>query len=418
MNTQIKCPECNHKFDVEHAISSELEKSIREELAAKNLKQKKELEAKEQNLQRKFKEIEKAKASQDQIINEKLAEEKKRLRSELEVEVKKANEESTADLLKKISDQADEMTKLKRDKISFEQQVQDLKKKEEEMDLEIKEKVLAESKRIQEETKKAEQQKHHLDLKQKDELVNTLKEQIIDLQRKAEQGSMQSQGEILELEVERLLVNLYPSDSVEEIKKGANGADCVLSVNNSFGKSAGKIAFETKRTKSFSSTWIEKLKSDMRIHRADIGVIVTEAMPDGMEGFGLVDGIWVCKFSEVEGLSRVLRHSILKVYEVQEANEGRGEKMQVLYSYLISEEFKQQMEAIVRGFVNMKSALETEKRSMKRIWKQREKELELIIDGATEMHGSIRAIAGNSVAPIQELELIQESDPIELGESE
>ena len=405
MTTKINCPECNHEFNVENALSTEIEKSLRAKMNAEAIQKNKEISDRENSLRKEKEKFISEKQAQETIINDRLEVEKRKIKELLEKEVKKENDDSINDLLKKISNQSDELSKIKREKISFEEQVNALKKKEEQLDIEIKQKVLIETKKVQEETKKSEQEKYHLDLKQKDELVNSMKEQISDLKRKAEQGSMQSQGEILELEVERLLESSYPLDSIEEIKKGANGADCVQNVTTNFGHVAGRIAFETKRTKSFSNSWIEKLKVDMRTHKADIGVIVTETMPNDMPKFGIKDGIWICKFSEVEGLSRVLRHSILKVAEVKEANEDRGEKMQVLYSYLISEEFKQQMEAIVRGFVNMKGALESEKRSMKRIWKQREKELELIIDGATEMHGSIRAIAGNSIAPIKELEL-------------
>lgn len=405
MSTKINCPECHHEFNVEHALSNELEKNIRQKINTEVAQRNKLIEVKEQNIELELKKIQNEKNSLNEIVNQKVEAEKLKFRNSVELEVKKENEESLKVLMDKLSNQADEIAKIRKEKISFEEQVQSLKKKEEQMELEIKEKVFAETKRIASETKKEEEEKYLLSIKEKDELVNTLKNQIADLKRKAEQGSMQSQGEILELEVERLLESSYPLDSIEEIKKGANGADCVQNVTSNFGHVAGRIAFETKRTKSFSNSWIEKLKVDMRTHKADIGVIVTETMPNDMPKFGIKDGIWICKFSEVEGLSRVLRHSILKVAEVKEANEDRGEKMQVLYSYLISEEFKQQMEAIVRGFVNMKGALESEKRSMKRIWKQREKELELIIDGATEMHGSIRAIAGNSIAPIKELEL-------------
>lgn len=405
MSTKINCPECHHEFNVEHALSKELEKNIRQKINAEVAQKNKLIEAKEQNIQLELKKIEDEKNSLNDLVKQKVEAEKIKFRNSVELEVKKENEESLKVLMDKLSTQADELAKIRKEKISFEEQVQSLKKKEEQMELEIKEKVLAETKRIASETKKEEEEKYLLSIKEKDELVNTLKNQIADLKRKAEQGSMQSQGEILELEVERLLNSIYPQDNIKEIKKGVNGADCVQTVINSLGQISGMIAYETKRTKSFSNTWIEKLRADMRTHRADIGVIVTEVMPDDMKQFGIKDGVWICKFSEVEGLSRVLRQMILKVSEVQEANEGREEKMQVLYSYLISEEFKQQMEAIVRGFVNMKNALESEKRSMKRIWKQREKELELIIDGATEMHGSIRAIAGNSIAPIKELEL-------------
>jgi hypothetical protein len=225
------------------------------------------------------------------------------------------------------------------------------------------------------------------------------------MKRKAEQGSMQSQGEILELEIERLLQDAFPLDEIEEIKKGANGADCIQIVKNQYGKKAGIIAFESKRTKSFSEQWIEKLKGDMRLHKAEEGVLVTEVMPKDMNSFGKKDGIWICSFEEVEALTHALRHTMLRIDEIKVSNEGRGEKMQVLYQYLTGSEFRQQMEAIVNGYVNMRNQIDTEKRSMKRQWKEREKQLDIIIDGATDMYGSIKGIAGNAIQSVAALEL-------------
>jgi len=86
--------------------------------------------------------------------------------------------------------------------------------------------------------------------------------------------------------------------------------------------------------------------------------------------------------------------------------------MQVLYDYLISNEFKQQMEAIVNGYVNMRNQIDTEKRSMKRQWKEREKQLDMIIDGATDMYGSIKGIAGNAIQNISALELEPENQTL------
>jgi hypothetical protein len=413
MSIKITCPECNHEFNAESAMAHDLEHQIKSDLQKEYSNKLIGLKNREDEISNQKEAIEKLKQDQDKIVKEEISKQKKRLKTEIEAEVKKESESGVKDLLEKISKQSDQMSELRKTNLTFQQQVMDLKKREEDLALEIQQKVLDKTNKIKEETQKEEQEKHMLDLRQRDELVNTLKDKIEDMKRKADQGSMQSQGEILELEVERILSTLYPLDRIEEIKKGTNGADCLQHVVGQNGQVAGIVAFETKRTKSFSDKWIEKLKGDMRNHKADIGVIVTETMPEGMKTFGINDGVWICSFKEVEGLSRVLRQTIIKVAHVQIANEGKGEKMEVLYKFLTSEEFKQQMEAIVRGFTNMKGALESEKRSMKRIWKQREKELEMIIDGASEMYGSIRGIAGNSISQIKELELDGQLDTLD-----
>ena len=198
--------------------------------------------------------------------------------------------------------------------------------------------------------------------------------------------------------------NTFPYDTINEVPKGTSGADCIQEVVNSHLKVVGAIAYETKRTKTFSNGWIDKLKTDMRSHKAQIGIIVTETMPKDMDVFGERDGVWICKFSEIEALSKVLRHGLLQVSQMQIASENSDEKMKLLYDYLISSDFKQQMDAVVNGYTNMKSGIDKERKAMKKIWSQREKELELVIDGAIGMYGSIKAIAGSSVGKIEGLE--------------
>ena len=217
---------------------------------------------------------------------------------------------------------------------------------------------------------------------------------IDEMKRKAEQGSMQLQGEILELALEGLLKETFPFDLIEEVGKGVRGADCIQTVRNNFGQPCGKIIYESKRTKDFSNDWIEKLKADMRAQNADIAVIVTQAMPKDMEQFGEKNGIWICTYQEVRALAHVLRNSILKVFAVTKSQENKGDKMQLLYDYLTSNEFSEQWKAIREGFLSMKHSIDTERNAMEKLWKAREKQLEKILLNASHISGSIEGIAG------------------------
>jgi len=176
-------------------------------------------------------------------------------------------------------------------------------------------------------------------------------------------------------------------------------------VNTYTAQNCGKIYYESKRTKEFQANWVEKFKGDMREKGADIGLLVTEAMPAGMERMGILDGVWICTYEEFKGLSLVLRESVIKLNEAVSSQENKGDKMHLLYDFLTSTTFKMQVEAIVEGFSGMKNSLETEKRSMQRIWKEREKQIDKVIENTIDMYGSIRGIAGNSVQRIDALEL-------------
>lgn len=404
MISQITCPECNHQFDVENAISHDIEHRIKKEYLEKLEGLKSSFTEKEKALIEEKERLEQLEANQKLEI-EKLAKQKtKEQLKTFKLQLQEENKSSLDKLTETLKSQKEELLNARKEKLAFQEKIDDLKEREEQLELEVKEKMILERNKIKEDVQKAEQQKHYLELKQRDELVNNLKTQLDTMKRQAEQGSMQSQGEILELEIERLLVSAFPLDDIVEVKKGANGADCMQIVKNQNGKQAGIIAFESKRAKAFSELWVEKLKGDMRVHKADEGIIVTEVLPKDMTSFGKRNGIWICRFEEVEALTQAIRYALLKVNDIVVSNEGKGEKMHILYNFLTSTEFKQQMEAIVNGYAAMRNQIDTEKRAMKRQWNEREKQLDIIIDGATEMYGSIKGIAGNAVQSIEALE--------------
>lgn len=216
---------------------------------------------------------------------------------------------------------------------------------------------------------------------------------------------MQLQGEVQELAIEEWLASHFPLDTIEEIRKGVRGGDCIQTVHTRNQQNCGTIYYESKRTKDFQPSWIEKFKADIRDKGANVGVLVTEVMPSDMERMGLKDGIWICTFDEFKGLCTVLRESIIQLSTALVSQENRGDKMHLLYDFLTSNTFRMQVEAIVEGFSQMKADLESEKRSMQRIWKQREKQIEKVITNTIDMYGSIKGIAGNAVQDVKALEL-------------
>ena len=221
-----------------------------------------------------------------------------------------------------------------------------------------------------------------------------------EMRRKAEQGSMQTQGEVLELLLEEILREQFPFDLIQEVGKGIEGADCIQFVRNQSGKECGKIIYESKRAKNWSNNWIEKLKNDMRTSGADVAILVTQAFPKDMDKFGERDGIWLCSYQEIESVAAVLRGALIKVSEAKKSEENKGEKMQLLYNYLTGNEFRQQIEAIVEGFMSMKQSIAKERIQMEKIWKEREKQLDKVLISTSGMYGSVKGIAGASVNDI------------------
>ncbi|MDH3527200.1 MAG: DUF2130 domain-containing protein, partial [Gammaproteobacteria bacterium] len=240
---------------------------------------------------------------------------------------------------------------------------------------------------------------------EREKIIETLKSQLQEAQRKAEQGSMQLQGEVQELAIEDWLRDNFPLDTIDEIKKGARGADCLQIINTRTRQNCGSVYYESKRTKAFQVTWIEKFKSDIRDKGANIGVLVTEVMPADMNRMGFRDGIWICSFDEFKGLCRVLRESVIQLSSAIATQENKGDKMGMLYDFLTSNEFRHQIEAIVEGFTQMQADLDSEKRSLQGIWKKREKQIEKVLLNTNFMYSSIKGIAGNAIQSVPLLEL-------------
>ena len=419
--TTIKCPNCNTDIDVNDILYHQLEDELNQKNIAEQKKRQEETEKKEKE----FKKAKEALEAQQEAIKEQqekfddelkkatqlqLKVEKQKLQVSIKKELEEEQSESILLLEKELAEKSNQVKELNKSKAEIEK----LKREKEEIESKVKadaEIVLTQRLKLEKEKiQKATDETNELKFKQKEEQLKQLQEQLQIAQRKAEQGSMQLQGEVQELAIEEYLESKFPFDVIEEIKKGARGADCIQIVHTREVPNCGKIYYESKRTKEFSKTWIEKFKADMREKSVDVGVLVTEVLPSDMDRMGLLDGVWVCTFEEFKGLSTVLRESIIKINHAKQSEENKTDKMSLLYGYLTSTEFSLQIEAIVEGFTTMRSDLDTEKRSMARIWKQREKQIDKVLDNTIGMYGSIKGIAGNAIGNVKALELPYSDD--------
>lgn len=412
---KISCPNCGEKIDVNdilfHQVDEQLKRKYNDELAV----EKKKYQDQSSQLTEEKESFELEKSLQEQNIQSQVKEALKKKEVDLKKKIKLEAEEEQADALGSLRDELNdksnkikelnkasaELEKIKREKDELEETIKAASEKE------LNEKISIERKRIQLE----ESSKSELKFKELETKLEEQKKLTAEMKRKQEQGSMQTQGEVQELAIEDWLAEKFPLDVIQEIKKGERGADCLQTVNTRSHQNCGTIYYESKRTKSFQPSWIEKFKNDIRDKNANIGVLVTEVMPTDMDRFGLKDGIWVCSFEEFKGLCSVLRESLITVSSAIITQENKGDKMGMLYDFLTSDEFKLQIEAIVEGFTQMKSDLASEQRSMSAIWKKREKQIDKVLLNTTGMYGSIKGIAGNAIQTVQLLELPAADEP-------
>ncbi len=418
MPTLITCPNCKHEFAPEDAIAKSLEKEFEEKLNMERQRLGKQFSEQERILEEQRKEFEKKKEKENELFAERMQKEKLKIENDVQEKLRKSissDYENQLKILQQANSDNEEKLKLARQKeLEFLKKVQDLKNKEEEMEIILQKKLSEERVALTEQIRKQEIEKNviketenNLKFKELEKQLEDQKKLVDEMKRKAEQGSMQRQGEVQEIALEEILRNNFPFDIIAEVGKGARGADCIQLVRNNFGQECGKIIYESKRTENFGGDWIEKFKKDMRSTGADIAVLVTKTMPRDMDCFGLKDGIWVCTFSEVKALANVLRDGIIRIYTSAKSQENKGDKMHLLYDYLTSNEFSEQWKAIREGFFAMKIGIQKERDSMERLWKAREKQLEKVLLNSAHVKGSIEGIAGQDSI---DLSLLDESN--------
>ncbi|MBN8865609.1 MAG: DUF2130 domain-containing protein [Sphingobacteriales bacterium] len=398
MATNIKCPNCNHEFPLEAAVSEEYKKELREQLVTYKKQKEQELARREQEWQQQM-------LQKDADLNKRLQQEKEQLQVELDQAIRKrisADFENKLQLLEQNNRENEERLKeARRKEAEFLRQQQDLKNKEAELELEVQKQLQLEREKLSEEIRKIEEQKVAvketelmLRMKELEKQLEDQKRLADEMKRRAEQGSTQLQGEIQELVLEDMLRSTFPFDQVTEVGKGVRGADCIQTVRNAQGLECGRIIFESKRTKEFGGDWIEKLKADMRSQGADVAVLVTQVMPRDLDRFGEKNGVWICSFAEVKAVVHMLRDGIIKIAGALRSQENKGDKMHLLYNYLTSSEFAEQWKAIREGFMSMRLSIQKERDAMEKLWKAREKQLEKVLLNAAHIRGSIEGIAG------------------------
>ena len=443
----VKCPNCGKEFSAESAIENDVREKLQKEFQLKTAMQEVEMQKRLGEIEKEKQTVEKWKTEQGDIIKKQLEKERLALKDSLRKEaadefgnqlktLQTENEEKNIklkallqkefefvqkerqlqersemmeiEMQKKLNEREHEI-KLKAEAFASQKAEVQLKQKEaefsrrqQELDLEILRKVTDATERVREEEK--------MKLAEIQKQMENQKSLIEEMRKKSEQGSMQLQGEVQELELESLLKSAFVFDKIEEVGKGIKGADCVQTVNTEFGQQCGKIIYESKRTKSFSNEWLTKLKEDMRNTKADLAVIVTEALPRELHRFGMIDGIWVCTFAEVKSLAMVLRDSLIRINAAMQSQENKGDKIHMLYDYLTGNEFHQRVQAIVEGFNTLQDDLNKERKTMLLTWEKRSKQLDKVMMNTIAMYGSVKGIAGGAVQEIKGLEPPQEDN--------
>lgn len=403
--SQIICPHCQQPIKLEDVVRHQIEESLNTQLAQLENKLSQNYNSKLLELEQKERSFEEKKKNENQIFQERLAKEKSLLREQIQQIIEK-DFASKLDLLnKELAQSSVELGKLRNKEIELEQFKRKMDLQQKELELSFEKKFSEKQRLLEEQVRNRVYQELELKIKEKDKQLDDQKKLLTEMQRKVEQGSGQLFGEVQELAIEDWLRQQFPLDDIIEIKKGVRGADCQHFVHTTTRKNCGIIYYESKRTKEFQYQWLDKFKQDMINCGADMGILVTQSLPKDMDRMGERSGIWICKYEDFKSLTVILRQSLIKISEVTEQQRNRGDKMELLYKYLTSNEFRLKIESIVEGFTQMQDDLQKEKNAMFRIWSQREKQIQKVLVNTTEMYGDFRGIAGPAIPQVKQLEL-------------
>lgn len=405
----INCPNCDHQIDVQDVLSHQLEEKLRKEMNEAIQSERNSIHKQQQDLELARQQFNEKKKEENKIFEErlqaKLKEEKLAMEELLRKKIADEGQEQLELLKKELTEKSEKVRELNRTKAQIEILTREKEELKEKMEAEAQQKLNETLRAEREKIKTEEADRSEMKLRELQKQLDDQKKLTEEMKRKQEQGSIQLQGEVQELAIEEYLKKTFPLDNIDEIKKGARGADCLQTVNERTATSLGKIYYESKRTKDFNNEWLKKFKNDMKERGADAGILVSEVLPAGIAGVGLVDGIWVCTYQEFKNLSIIIRETIIRLAEAKSSQENKGDKMGMLYDFLTGSKFRMLVESIVEGLKGMETGLMQEKKAMQRIWTERENQIQKVLLGTIEVYGSFKGIAGSAVQSVETLEL-------------
>lgn len=401
----IICPHCQAEVSLDDALTHQLEDSL--------------------------------KVKTDAELKSKLEEEKQKLRQDMTAWKTQEEEKLKKLLAKKSEDEQVEMKQLREEnekktqelrksqelELKLRQEKNAVEEREKNLELEVARKMDEERKSI--ETKVAERMinEHHLKEAEKEKIISDLRKALEEAQLKANQGSQQLQGEVLELELEAVLKSEFPYDEITPVPKGVNGADVMQIVHDQSGRVCGVIIWESKRTKNWSEEWVGKLKDDQRVAKADVAILVSQALPTEVKGFGHKDGIHVTNFELYIPVAKMIRLKVIELNMAKASSVGQDKKMEMLYNYLRGNEFRNRVEVIVETFNSLKDDLDKEKNLYQKIWAKREKQIQRVLDSTLGLHGDLEGLMGKALPEISGLEvedfdLLETEDAVEVLEDD
>jgi len=411
----ITCPKCKAEIPLTESLAAPLLDATRKDFESKLSEKDREIELREASLRSKEKEVAEAQHRINQQVADEVAErlkseraqiiaeeaKKAKLASATEIDAKAREVEGLKEVLAENNQKLAEAQKAQAGLLKKQRELDDAKR---ELDLTVEKRVQENLSDVRTQAKREAEETERLKVAERDQKIASMQRTIEELQRKAEQGSQQIQGEVQELELESLLRAKFPYDTIEPVPKGEFGGDTIQRVVSPAGVMAGTILWEAKRTKNWSNGWLAKLREDQRTAKAELSILISQALPEGVETFDVIEGVWVAHPRVIVPVATVLRNTLLEVSTARLINEGQQTKAEMVYQYLTGPRFRQRVEAIVEAFSGMQEDLDREHKAIMKQWAKRSEQIERVMNATVGMYGDLQGIAGKSIQEIEGLE--------------
>jgi hypothetical protein len=401
----IACPNCGTTIPLDETLAGPLVAETRKTYEARLASVEATARDREARVKAEAEKLQAQREDMDAELTRRLAAERARIASGEAEKAKAAVAGEVAEMRRQAQERDAKLAEAQKAQADFVRQSRELADKQRELDLTIEKRVSEMTQALQMKARAEAEAQQALKLAERDKVISDLQRQMEEMQRRAEQGSQQLQGEVLELQLEALLARAFPHDRIEPVPKGITGADLLHVVLTPSGQQAGEIIWEMKRTKNWTDGWLAKLRADQRQAKAEIAVLLSEALPKGVESFALVEGIWVAHPRYAEPLALILRNSLIDISNTKAMQAGQETKMEMVYAYLTGPRFRHRVEAIVENFSAMRDDLNKERAAMQRLWAKREAQITQVIAATVGMHGDLQGIAGQAIGDIPMLDL-------------
>ncbi|MCH8839616.1 MAG: DUF2130 domain-containing protein [Planctomycetes bacterium] len=416
MNNKVTCPQCRTEFPIDQVLSAQLDAEIRGELQAEYSEKTRKLAEDRDQLAQRRKQLDAQQEQVDQQVREEVAKERATILAKARVEAQQAVAIEIKDRDDQLKGAAEKIEAFQEQELQLRQKKRELEEQAEKQELETERWKDAERKKIREATLKQAEEQNQLKLAESEHRIGSLRKQIDELKRKIEQGSQQTQGEVLEIALENLLTEQFPSDVIKPVAKGVKGGDVIQHVFDGNGRECGSILWETKRTKSWNDKWLSKAIDDQQEAKTSCACIVSSALPESIPYFGEISGVWIASWPCARSAAMALRRVLIESSQARLATEGQHGKMEHVYNYLSGHEFRNRIRGLVEPYIEMQADLESEKRAFNKHWNKRQKQLDRAISSTTGLFGDLQGIIGNELQEIEGMDLLalevtESSDP-------